>query len=144
MAAAVPSAGSHAVQLYESRRFLHAAIAAFLAEGARHGDPLVMISRARTYTGVVECLRSGRHGPAFDGAERIAFMDADAGVAEMMEGGTLDLQRAEAQFRRLSASIQPNRAGGTVWVYGEMVDVLCELGHRSAAIRVEELWNSIS
>src|SRR5262249_27668001 len=32
---------------------------------------------------------------------------------------------------------------GTIWIYGEMVDLLCRMGQHASAVRVEELWNEI-
>lgn len=131
----------HAVQFYEDERFLQRAIARFLAGPLGGSDPLVMIARRRTFEGVVELLASGCDAPPVDAASRIVFVDAETALREFMDGVTPDPVAFEQSFSRLLAEVRRGREDASVWIFGEMVDVLCREGNHAAAIRLEGLWN---
>jgi CheY-like chemotaxis protein len=133
------AAGSHSVQFYESEPFIHHAIAQFLTEGARPGDPLILLARPSTFKGVAEHVASGRYGPAIDAAERIHFIDAEAALPHMMDGGAIDSARAERLFRHVLSQTRPDHAQGTIRLYGEIVDLLCQRGRHATAVEFEEL-----
>jgi CheY-like chemotaxis protein len=131
----------HAVQFYEDERFLHRAIANFFAEPLGSSDPVVMVARRRTFEGVAEHLASGGDAPPVDAASRIVFVDAETALREFMDGDTPDPVAFEQRFSRLLAEVRRGKGDAPVWIFGEMVDVLCREGNHSAAIRLEELWN---
>ncbi len=136
---AAPSA--HAVQFYEAEPFLHRAISAFFAEGLQSGEPLVMIARRRTFEAVAEYLASVRGVSPLEAASRIMFVDVATARREFLSGLTPDPARFEQAVSRLLADAR--RGGeGTIWIYGETVDVLCKEGNHAAAARLEELWNA--
>jgi CheY-like chemotaxis protein len=133
--------GAHAVQFYEAEPFLHRAIAAFFAEGLQGGEPLVMIARRRTFEAVVEYLASAHDVSPLEAAGRIMFVDVATARREFLSGLTPDPARVEQAFSRLLADAR--RGGeGTIWIYGEMVDVLCKEGNHAAAAWLEDLWNA--
>ena len=134
----------HAVQFYEREPFLHRAVAEQLSEALRRGEPIVMIARRRTFDGVSERLahREGRNPR--DVARQIRFVDVDSAVAQLMEGAAPNPVRFEQMLTSLLASVRKNGSTGTIWFYGEMVDVLCRAGNHAAAIQLEELWNDMS
>jgi CheY-like chemotaxis protein len=136
--------GTHAVQFYEGERFLHGAISRFFANGLETGEPLVMICRRRTFDGVVERLAAEYGLTPGDTAARIRFVDVDEALRSFMEGITPNPSRFEQGFAELMASIPRRGANDTVWIYGEMVDVLCREGNHAAAVQLEELWNAVS
>src|SRR5689334_24595110 len=131
--------GSHAVQFYRAESYVHHAIAEFFTRGADSGDPLILVSRPRTFTAVAKQLASGWSSSASDAADRILFIDADAALSQIMDGETLDEQCAERLFRDMLTQARPSPATGTVRLYGEIVDVLCHHGHHAAAIQFEGL-----
>jgi CheY-like chemotaxis protein len=132
------AAGSHAVQFYDNEQFVHHAIAEYFTQGAHPGDPLIMVSRPRTFKAVAEHLTSGRHGPAID-TDRILFIDAEAALPQIMDGETLDPARAERLFKHVLSQAWPSHAHGTVRLYGEIVDMLCQRGRHATAIQFEGL-----
>lgn len=136
--------GTHAVQFYEGERFLHGAISRFFANGLEAGEPLVMICRRRTLEGVAERLAAEYGLTPGDVAERIVFVDVDEALRSFMDGITPDPARFERRFADLMASIPRRGTNDTVWIYGEMVDVLCKEGNHAAAVQLEELWNAVS
>jgi CheY-like chemotaxis protein len=135
--------GSHAVQFYDNEQFVQHAIAEFFTQGARPGDPLILVSRPRTFKAVAALLASGRYGSAINVADRILFFDAEASLPQIMEGESLDLVRAERLLKQILSQSCPSHAQGTVRLYGEVVDILCQDGHYAAALQFEGLASTL-
>ncbi len=134
--------GSHTVQFYDDEPAVQDAIAKFLTHGTSPDDPLILVSRRRTFQAVAAHLTSGRHGPAVD-ADRILFFDAETALDQVMDGEKLDLAGAEELLKQVLSSSCSSHVQGTVRLYGELVDILCERGHHSAAIQFEALAGSL-
>jgi hypothetical protein len=134
--------GIHAVQFYEREPFLHRAIADHFAEPLRRGEPMVMVSHRRTLEAVAERLALSEGRSAADVANLIVFVDADAALSAFMDGTIPNPVRFNQLLARLIAQVRADRPDVRVWMYGEMVDVLCQAGNHAAAIRLEELWNA--
>jgi len=143
MTSAWTAPGSHAVQIYENEQFVHLAIAEFFTQDARPGDPLILVSRLRTFKAVAEHLTSGRYGPPINVADRILFVDAEAALSQIMQGETIDLGRAEPLLKHALSQSCPSHAHGTVRFYGEIVDMLCERGCHSNALQFEGFVGSL-
>jgi hypothetical protein len=139
MTGAWAAPGNHAVQFYESEPFVHHAIAEYFTQDVHPGDPLILVSRPRTFKAVAEHLTSGRYGPAIDATDRILFIDAEAALPQIMDGETLDPARAERLFKHVLSQAWPSHAHGTVRLYGEMVDMLCQHGLHATALQFEGL-----
>ena len=133
------SAGSHAVQFYGAEPYVHHAIAEFFTLGAGPADPLILVSRPCKYRAVTERLAAGRYSPAAGAEDRILFIDAEAVLTQIMVGETLDQMRAERLFRDLLLQARPSPATGTVRIYGELADILCQHGNHAAALQLEGL-----
>ena len=131
--------GSHGVQFYENEPFVHQAIAEFFTKGAHPGDALILVSRPRTFKAVANELRSGRYGPPIDANDRILFVDAEAVLAQIMEGDAINSARAEQLFKQALSQARPSHAHGAVRLYGEIVDMLCERGLHTTALEFEGL-----
>jgi len=131
--------GAHAVRFYDSAAERYASVVEFLTANPRGNDPLMMVTRRSTFDGVIALLASGRYGPPIP-ADRIHFLDADEAVQTCLEGGVVNLARAEMLLRQ--AMTDARRLGGsdgTLRWYGEGVDVLCALGNFEGALGVETL-----
>jgi len=132
------------VQFYEAERFMHRAAASFLGHAFHVGEPIAMIVRRRTFEGVVGDL-SAIFGVALaDVASRVVFVDADATLPTVMDGQMLDVGRLTQAFSELMTHGRRRSEAGTLWIYGEMVDLMCKAGNHAAALRLEEVWNSLS
>jgi CheY-like chemotaxis protein len=142
MASAWTAPGSHAVQFYDNEHFVQHAIAEFFTQGTRPGDPLILVSRLRTFKAVAADLTSGRYGSAINVADRILFFDAEVALPQIMEGESLDPARAERLLRHILSQSCPSHAHA-VRLYGEVVDMLCERGLHSAALQFEGLASSL-
>jgi CheY-like chemotaxis protein len=137
---AVP--GGHAVQFYDNEPLIQHAIAQYFACDARPGDQLIMVSRPRTFKAIGEHLASGRHGPAI-ATDRVRFVDAEAALYQIMDGQTLDKARTERLFKQVLSQASPHDAHGTIRIYGELVDLLCQHGSRACALQVEDIWGAL-
>ena len=134
--------GAHAVQFYEAERFMHRAAANFLGPALGTGEPIVLIVRRRTFDGITRHL--SRDIAAGDAVSRILFVDADATLPTVMDGQTLDTGRLHLAFSDLIAQGRRRSEHGTLWIYGEMVDLMCKAGNHAAALHLEEHWNVMS
>jgi signal transduction histidine kinase len=136
-----PAPHTHAVQFYEDDNFLVDTVGQFLAEGLSAGDRMLVIATEAHYEafrakldrrGVTEALADGR----------LLFLDARAALSRFMIGGMPDADLFRNLLSQLMVQVRTNAAPpARVRAYGEMVDLLWRDGNRSAAIRLEELWN---
>jgi CheY-like chemotaxis protein len=141
--ASIGRPGSHVVQFYESERFLHGAIAAFFDEPLRRGEQVIMVARRQTFDAVVGRLAS-EHGYFRDElGSLVTFLDVETALGQFLDGGTPDPARFERTIAPLIDAVRRPEGGGTIRVYGEMVDALCRAGNPVAAIGLEELWNGL-
>ncbi len=131
--------GSHSVQFYAGERFAHHAIAEFFTQDGTPHDPLILLARSQTSQAVARELASGRYDRTGNAAERLIFIDANAALPEIMEGGVLVPARAARLFGDVFAGIGPLPPHATIRLYGELVDVLYARGHQAAALEVEGL-----
>jgi CheY-like chemotaxis protein len=132
------------VQFYEREERLADTLATFFAQALRRGDRAVMISSPRKLDLVSERLAGTDSGPACQAAGRLQFMDALAILSQLMDGNRLDPERTERAFDDLFSVIRPNGSREAVWIYGDMVDLLCEQHNHTAAVCLETLWNELS
>ncbi len=137
-----PAPGIHAVQFYENKSLLHDSVVRFFAAAMTGGEPSMIVARPDTFETVATRLASDYGASAAEVASRIRFLDVDAALGQVMTGTALDLSRLEQGFSSWLANIRRLHGERTIWIYGEMVDVLCERGNHADAIRIEELWNT--
>ena len=131
--------GSHSVQFYVGERFAHHAIAEFFTQDGTPHDPLILLARPQTFHAVAQELASGRYDRTGNAVDRLVFVDADAALPQIMEGGALVPARAARLLRDIFARIGPLPPQATIRLYGELVDVLYARGHKAAALEVEGL-----
>jgi CheY-like chemotaxis protein len=136
--------GQHAVQFYERQERLADTIAAFFSEALSRGDRAVMISSPSMLDLVSERLAAAGLGSASEAAGRIFFRDALETLPQLMDGNRLDLERAARAFDDLFGVVRPGGTREAVWVYGNMVDLLCRQHNYTDAARLETLCNELS
>jgi MEDS: MEthanogen/methylotroph, DcmR Sensory domain len=133
----------HAVQFHYDDASSHEIAAQFLADGLRSGQPVIAIATPDHRRLFDEYLRA--HAFDVDGltlAGELGLHDAQEVVSRFMIASTPD----PALFREVMGGIL-SRLGGrrrVIRIYGEIVDLLWKVGDREAALRVEELWNSLA
>jgi hypothetical protein len=133
----------HIVQFFDSRESLANSVAAFLAEGCRQGERLLVVAKPRNWLAIGAALKTGGH-PLSDGTETsLTVVDADSALSQFMRHGLPDsllFHRTIGALVRKLATAQ--RCGFRI--YGEMVELLAAEGNFHAALRLEELWNELA
>lgn len=129
--------GSHAVQFYANEAVVHHAIAEFFTQGTALSDPLILVARRRTFRAVAEQLAADRCSP--DTTARIQFFDAEDILPQIMDGETFKPERAQYLFEEMLLKARPSHTEGTIRLYGETVDILCQHGHHAVGLQMEDL-----
>src|SRR5215510_53898 len=80
----------HIVQFFDSRESLADSVAAFLAEGCRQGERLLVVANPRNWLAIASALKTGAH-PLSDGTESsLTVVDADSALSQFMRHGLPD------------------------------------------------------
>jgi hypothetical protein len=142
-AGAVPKTSTppHLVQLYDAdESSLARNVGRYLEEGWQRGDGLVVIaSREHAAAFVAELERLGVDAGAAVRDGRLLVLDAQTTLARFFVDGYLD----PALFRETVTAALRSVHGARIRAYGEMVGILWQAGHESAAIALEDLWNEL-
>ena len=135
----------HAVQFYETDRFLCDEVARFVCEGLRAGESVIVVT-TRLHREAIESklkqqARFEDSLPA--GGARLIWRDADETLSALLVNGWPDAARCE---NVLGALVDEASDSGKVpaRVFGEMVAVLCAAGNPEAALHLEQLWNELA
>lgn len=137
-----PGNGNHIAQVYQDEDFLIEALSHFVGSGLAQGDGVVVFATSRHWEA---CLRRlGAHLAAPQDAElrgQLVVMDARTALSRFMVDGMPDWKK----FQDLVGTVinLTRRRYPRIRVFGEMVDLLWQRGERSAALRLEELWNHL-
>jgi KaiC/GvpD/RAD55 family RecA-like ATPase len=129
------------VQFYEGDEILAASVGKFLGEGRRAGDVLTVIATERHRQAFQQQLESeGSDMNAAFASGQVAFLDAEETLSRFMREGEPDRDLFETVVGGIIAQRAASARGAPI---REMVDVLWKRGDRTAAIRLEELWNDL-
>jgi hypothetical protein len=136
-------ASEHLVQFFDSRESLANSVAAFLAEGCRQGERLLVVAKPKNWIAIANSLRADGHAFA-DGVDAsLTVIDADTAMSQFMRHGLPDSVLFHRTIGELIRKLAADSHVG-VRIYGEMVEVLAEEGNFHAAQRLEELWNELA
>jgi signal transduction histidine kinase len=132
----------HVVQFYESEPFLLDSVQRFVAEGLRSGNAAI-VAATRLHLDELErrWLAEGLDIPAARERGQYVPLEAAETLAQLMADGS---PQAEPFARIIgSATAAAIARYPHLVVFGEMVEVLAAQGQHSAAVRLEELWNTL-
>lgn len=133
---------AHAVQVYADLDELAEPVGSFLDAGFRSGEPAVVIASAEHAQAFrAELERRGHDVEELQEQALLTCRDADETLASFMDGDAPSAERFEEAVGALLDDVARRFPDRTVRAFGEMVDLLCRRGHRSAAVALEELWN---
>lgn len=136
---------SHDVQFYEDEAFLAEAVAQFLVEGFRAGQPLIVIATEPHRKAFKERIRARGIDPEeLVHGRDVVWLDAGDTLAAFMEGDRPDRELFEATVGNVFDKVMANRRYVMVRAYGEMVDLLWRAGKSAGAIELEEMWNGLA
>ena len=127
----------HFVQFYDEDEFLLDEVTGFLKAGLQAGHAGLVIATPQHRDGLDQRLQGLAH------PSRYAALDAAATLSTFMVDGFPDAQRFE---NVIGSALQRASRNGTrhVHAFGEMVSLLWAEGKHEAAVRLEELWNSLA
>ncbi len=139
-------AAGHFVRFYRAEEPLVDEVVEFARDALDAGGSAIVIATSAHLSAIVPRLaefRAMREGAMAE--ERFVAIDAEAALAEFMVGDQPDEARFFATIGGLLAKVAGMKAAGApLHAYGEMVAVLCASGRYDAALRLEELWNTLA
>lgn len=135
----------HDVQFYRTDGYLLGAVANFLADGVRAGQPLIVIATEAHRRGFARELHA--RGLDIDellsGREAI-WLDARETLAVFMESGRPNRDSFFATVGSVFERVLRKRNYLIVRGYGEMVDLLARAGNIEGSLLLEGFWNELA
>jgi MEDS: MEthanogen/methylotroph, DcmR Sensory domain len=131
----------HRVQLFDESESLAAAVSAFLFEGWRNGEPLLVVARPSNWALTSRDL-AARGCPVDQviAEGRLVVLDAAITLATFLQNSQPLPDRFAVTVRKVVGELSA-RFGTRLRIYGEMVDILAAQGEFVAA---EQLWNELA
>lgn len=139
-----PASSDHVCQFYETDDFLYDSVASFLADGLTMNQPVIVFSTAAHWDGIAALLeaRGVDAGDARIEGE-ISVVEADEVLERVMDGDAPDPRRFEEIVGTEVARVAAHHPGGSIRIFGELVDLAWRAGNPDAALRLEDLWNEL-
>src|SRR4051812_40428474 len=135
----------HDVQFYRSDAYLTASVVNFLAEGARAGQPIIVIATEPHRRAFAEGLRARGLDPDELFSGRLAvWLDARETLSAFMEGGMPNRELFFATVGSVFDKLLAKRFYLVVRGYGEMVDLLVQDHNEEGAVLLEQMWNELA
>jgi hypothetical protein len=136
------AAGQHICQFFDSDESRADAVAAFVAEGLRNGEHVLVVVRPIHWAAIVQRLAAARVPVEREIASgRVIVKDAMDTLRRISRNGAPD----RAAFNEhVSTTVRGLTELGTLRVYGEMVDILAQRGDFDQAVALEGLWNALA
>ena len=132
----------HIVQLFDSSDTLADGVSTFLFDGFKPHDKVLVMARPRHWKSIAE--RLDRRGWSVSQAAKqreLTVWDATRTLTRFMRNGQPVAELFHTAVGQLVEKLAST--GATLWIYGEMVDVLAEERNFTAARCLEELWNEL-
>jgi hypothetical protein len=138
------SEGEHLVQFYGTDdQVLTRNLTLYLGEGLRRGEGALVIAGADRNEALVRNLRQAEVDVEQAlRTRRLLFLDAHQTLARFMVDGLPDQRRFERTLQAALGKIEAQEDRG-LRAYGEMVGILWKAEQFSAAILLEQFWNSL-
>jgi hypothetical protein len=137
-----PLAGEHFVQFFDAEDSRAQSVAAYLARGYFARQPLLVVAQGRHWIEISQQLQArGVPVQPAVAAGRLVVRDAAETLRRITRNGSPDAAAFEAVVGGALAALHRDQP---VCVYGEMVDMLAQVGDLSDAIKLERLWNGLA
>jgi PAS domain S-box-containing protein len=138
---------AHIVQFYEHDDFMVAEVGRFIGTALGSGDAGIVIATKAHRDAITQELGShGLNTTVVSTQRRYLALDAAETLAKFMIAGQPDPERFAHVIGQVIEHTRKavGREDARVAAFGEMVALLWAEGKRDAAIRVEQLWNSLA
>jgi hypothetical protein len=139
-----PAAGHHIAQLYRDEEQLIETVSHYAAEGLRQGDAVILVVTPAHWASLVDRLEARPEVDLSAAVLRGQLRILDAKIT--LSGCMLDGEPAQDCFQEAVGN-EVRRTGEryqSTRIFGEMVDLLWQQGHHSAASSLEEFWNDLA
>jgi len=135
----------HAVRFYENEKSLSQIVAEFLGDGLAVGEPAIVVATPAQRAAILRELVARKVDVVpLQRSDELLLLDAEKTLSTFMING----EPNSAMFNHTMCEVIERACRGrqdcTVRVYGQMVDVLWQIGMHDAAIRLEMLWNELA
>lgn len=133
----------HIVQLFDASDTLADGVATFLSDAFRAGEPMLVVARAAHWKAIAK--RLDKRGHAVSAALKhgqLTVCDANRTLSRFMRSGQPVSELFQTAVGQVVERLTP-QGNGTLWIYGEMVDILAEERNFAGARYLEELWNEL-
>lgn len=138
-------AESHSVKFYEDELELASSTAAFIVEGVRAGQPVVIIAtRAHRTAFTLGMRKLGLNPDELVPGRDIVWLDAREALASFMDGNMPNPELFDLTIGNVFDKLMLDRRYVVIRAYGEMVDLLWRDGRAEAALQLERLWNRLA
>ena len=134
---------SHRVQFYDSDAFLLRTVLDFVEPSRRTGDAVLVIATLEHRGALQAALGCGPAAVQPDGRDHCVFLDAGEMLAAIMVDAMPDEQRFTEVIGGLLRQLSDN-GQRRVSAFGEMVSVLYAQDNAAAAVRLEQLWETLA
>ena len=138
---------AHTVQFYEDDDFLITEVSRFIGTALGSGDSGILIATKAHRDGISQQLAShGLNTAVAIAQERYITLDAAETLAKFMIGGQPDPERFNSVIGEVIVRAKKHAGDehAQLAAFGEMVALLWAEGKKDAAIRLEQLWNSLA
>lgn len=136
----------HGVQFYSQDKFLIEELTAYIGSALCAGDAAVVVCTEPHRESLLKGLTPGVSVPALMEQGRLVILDAREMLGTFMVEGWPNEQRFKEVVGGVIAksAVAARAEHPRVAIFGEMVALLLAEGKPDAAIRLEQLWNSLS
>ena len=133
----------HIVQIFDTTESLADTVSAFLHDGYRRGDHVLVVAKPKNWAAVSDRLEE-RACPvaAAIAAGRLVVLDAATTLAKFMRHGLPDAHLFSSVIGDLVHRLNAETGAGLT-IYLEVVELLAEEGNFRGAQRIETLWNEL-
>jgi PAS domain S-box-containing protein len=133
----------HILRLYEDDKTLHKTVADFVGDGLAKGEPCLLVATQEHLSGISGELRvRGLDCDLLEKNRRLLRVDAQETLRQIAPGAELDREFCLHILNDLISRLA-GAGDGTIVVYGEMVDLLCQSGRPQTAVLLEQIWNEL-
>src|SRR5258706_561729 len=132
----------HFVQFYEDDSFLEESVASYVGMGLENGEGAVAIATREHRVAIAKKLKAkGINLTEARARGQYVALDAAETLDRFIVNGMPDPQLFMQVVGRVLRQVLEGRKSARA--FGEMVAILWEQGNKTAAIRLEELWNEL-
>jgi hypothetical protein len=131
-------------QLYQNEAHLAETVTAYIVEGLRSGEGVIVVATAAHWELSLGRLMRQPRRELVDAVlrQQLRLLDAEVTLAAFMIDGL-------PQWNRFQEAVCPvinqtQSRFGRVRIYGEMVDVLWQEGNQKAVTRLEQFWSRLA